>query len=248
MQQLQQKKWDYAVQIFEKLTLELPARDTLLPASHFHLAEAYCAARRTSPGGPGLLATGESFATDTLADFALFRAGRAYQAMWRRPVLDPQYGSDAVATFELLLGLYPKAGSRTPLPRSSTSCRSGRDEGLRERNALPAPEGVRFRHHLHAGRGNEVPKHGPLARCVLATRGGVRRDQVQGRQGGRVQDAPREVPDRPRGSGHVPTGGHAAGGAKSTIAGAGRNDGRDVRPASCRAPAGGFGCLRPPPA
>jgi outer membrane protein assembly factor BamD (BamD/ComL family) len=41
LQQLQLKKWDNAVLIFEKLTLELPARDTLLPASHFHLAEAY---------------------------------------------------------------------------------------------------------------------------------------------------------------------------------------------------------------
>jgi outer membrane protein assembly factor BamD len=107
IQQLQQKKWDYAVQIFEKLTLELPARDTLLPASHFHLAEAY------SRRGEHLLAAqsyarlAESFATDTLADNALYRAGREYQAMWRKPDLDPQYGGEAAATYELLLGLYP---------------------------------------------------------------------------------------------------------------------------------------------
>lgn len=107
VQQLQQRKWDNAVQIFEKLTLELPARDTLLPVSHFHLAEAY------SNRGEHLLAAqsysrlAESFATDTLADEALYRAGREYQAMWRRPVLDPQYGGEAAATFELMLGLYP---------------------------------------------------------------------------------------------------------------------------------------------
>jgi outer membrane protein assembly factor BamD len=107
VQQLQLKKWDYAVQIFEKLTLELPARDTLLPASHFHLAEAY------SNRGEHLLAAqsysrlAESFATDTLADDALYRAGREYQSIWRRPVLDPQYGGEAAATFELMLGLYP---------------------------------------------------------------------------------------------------------------------------------------------
>jgi outer membrane assembly lipoprotein YfiO len=107
VQQLQQKKWDNAVLIFEKLTLELPARDTLLPASHFHLAEAY------SRRGEHLLAAqaysrlSESFATDTLADDAMYLAGRAYQAMWRRPVLDPQHGSNAAATYELLLGLYP---------------------------------------------------------------------------------------------------------------------------------------------
>ena len=27
--------------------------------------------------------------------------------MWRRPVLDPQYGGEAVATYETMLGLYP---------------------------------------------------------------------------------------------------------------------------------------------
>ena len=107
VQQLQLRKWDYAVQIFEKLTLELPARDTLLPASHYHLAEAY------SRRGEHLLAAqsysrlAESFATDSLADDALYQAGREYQAMWRRPVLDPQYGGEAAATYELLLGLYP---------------------------------------------------------------------------------------------------------------------------------------------
>ena len=107
LQQLELKKWDNAVLIFEKLTLELPARDTLLPASHYHLAEAY------SRRGEHLLAAqsysrlAESFATDSLADDALYRAGREYQAMWRRPPLDPQYGSDAAATYELLLGLYP---------------------------------------------------------------------------------------------------------------------------------------------
>lgn len=109
LQNLQAKKWDYAVQIFEKLTLELPARDTLLPASHFHLAEAY------SQRGEHLLAAqsysrlAESFATDSLADEALYRAGKEYQAMWRRPVLDPQYGGLASATFETLLGLYPES-------------------------------------------------------------------------------------------------------------------------------------------
>ena len=29
--------------------------------------------------------------------------------MWRRPVLDPQYGGEAAATYELMLGLYPES-------------------------------------------------------------------------------------------------------------------------------------------
>jgi outer membrane protein assembly factor BamD len=107
LQQLQEKKWDYAVQIFEKLTLELPARDTLLPSSHFHLAEAYSSRGEHLLSAQAYGRLAESFATDTLADNALYRAGREYQAMWRKPVLDAQYGGEAAATFELLLGLYP---------------------------------------------------------------------------------------------------------------------------------------------
>ena len=109
LQQLQLKKWDNAVLIFEKLTLELPARDTLLPASHFHLAEAYSRRGEHLLSAQSYSRLAESFATDSLADDALFRAGREYQAMWRRPVLDPQYGGDAAATYELLLGLYPES-------------------------------------------------------------------------------------------------------------------------------------------
>src|SRR5262245_37239839 len=104
VQQLEQKKWDNAVKIFEKLTLELPARDTLLPASHFHLAEAYSARGEHLLAAQSYSRLAESFATDSLADDALYRAAREFQAMWRKPVLDAQYGSEAVATFETMLG------------------------------------------------------------------------------------------------------------------------------------------------
>lgn len=107
LERLERRKWDNAVQVFEKLTNELPARDTLLPASYFFLAKAY--------GGRGdhLLAAqtyrrmAEAFATDTLADDALYQAGREYQKMWRSPTLDPLYGGEALAAYQELLGLYP---------------------------------------------------------------------------------------------------------------------------------------------
>ena len=107
MQQLETKKWDNAVQIFEKLTLELPARDTLLPAAHFHLAQAYSARGEHLLSAQSYARLAESFATDTLADDALYRAGREFHAMWRRPNLDSQYGGEAVATYEMMLALYP---------------------------------------------------------------------------------------------------------------------------------------------
>lgn len=112
VRQLNIRKYDNAVLVFEKLTLELPARDTLLPLSHFYLAKAH--------GGRGehLLAAqaynrlAESFATDTLADVALYFAGRELQSMWRSPLLDSQYGSEAAATYQQLLGLYPDSRYR----------------------------------------------------------------------------------------------------------------------------------------
>lgn len=107
IQQLQARKWDNAVLIFERLTLELPARDTLLPASHYHLAEAYSRRGEHLLSAQAYSRLAESFATDSLADNALYRAGREYQALWRRPVLDAQYGGEAVVTYETLLGLYP---------------------------------------------------------------------------------------------------------------------------------------------
>jgi outer membrane protein assembly factor BamD len=107
VERLERRKWEHAVQAFEKLTNELPARDTLLPASYFFLAKAYAGR------GDHLLAAqtyrrmAEAFATDTLADDALFQAGREYQKMWRSPSLDPLYGGEALAAYQELLGLYP---------------------------------------------------------------------------------------------------------------------------------------------
>ena len=107
LEQLESRKWDNAVQIFEKLTLELPARDTLLPVSHYHLAKAYSARGEHLLAAQSYSRLAESFATDSLADDALYRAAQEYQQMWRKPTLDPQYGGEAQATYELLMGLYP---------------------------------------------------------------------------------------------------------------------------------------------
>lgn len=112
MEQYQKKKWDNAIQAFEKLTLELPARDTLLPLAHFYLARAH------SRHGDHLLAAqaysrlAESFATDSLADDAIYEAGLEYEKLWRKPVLDAQYGGEALTEFQTLLSLYPDSELR----------------------------------------------------------------------------------------------------------------------------------------
>jgi outer membrane protein assembly factor BamD len=101
------KRWDNAVLAFEKLTTDLPARDTLLPRSHWFLARAH-----EERGEYILAATSysrlvESFPDDTLSDDAALAAARAYRKMWRKPALDPTYGETALATYNTLLGLYP---------------------------------------------------------------------------------------------------------------------------------------------
>lgn len=107
LRQFELHKWDNAIAAFEKLTLDLPARDSLLPRSYWYLATAH------EKQGEHLLAAQsysklvESFPDDSLADDAALEAARSYWKMWRKPALDPTYGETALATYNELLGLYP---------------------------------------------------------------------------------------------------------------------------------------------
>ena len=101
------KRWDNAVAAFDKLTTDLPARDTLLPRAYWYLARAH-----DEHGDHILAATTysrlvESFPDDSLADDAALASARQYRQMWRKPALDPTYGETALATYNTLLGLYP---------------------------------------------------------------------------------------------------------------------------------------------
>jgi outer membrane protein assembly factor BamD len=117
VRELRAGRCDHAVQVYEKLTAELPVRDTLLPSSHFHLAEAHACRGEHLLAAQEYVRLSESFATDSLADKAQYRAGREYQLMWRKPTLDPTYGSEAVAAYQGLLALYPDS----PLRDSATT-------------------------------------------------------------------------------------------------------------------------------
>ncbi len=108
----QARRWQNAVTAFEKLTLDLPARDTLLPPAHFYLAKAHFGRRDYLLAAQSFNRLAESFATDTLADDAKFEAARAYQKLWRKPDLDPNYGELAVATYQELIALYPDSDLR----------------------------------------------------------------------------------------------------------------------------------------
>lgn len=105
--EFQKRKWTNAIAAFEKLTNDLPARDTLLPRSYWYLAQAHGRQREHLLAAQSYSRLFESFPDDTLADDAAMEAARSYRRLWRKPTLDPTYGETALATFNTLLGLYP---------------------------------------------------------------------------------------------------------------------------------------------
>ena len=117
LNEFQRENWDNAIQAFERLTLNLPARDSLLPRSYWYLGLVH------ERKGEHLLAAQtftrltESFPTDTLADDALLRAGRAYASLWRKPELDAGYAQTALSTLQTLQAVYPDSDLRDDAER-----------------------------------------------------------------------------------------------------------------------------------
>ena len=101
------RRWDNAIAAFEKLTTDLPARDTLLPRAHWFLARAHQERGENILAATSFTHLVESFPNDTLADDAALESARSYRKMWRKPSLDPTYGLTAEATYTTLLGLFP---------------------------------------------------------------------------------------------------------------------------------------------
>ena len=103
------KRWDNATKAFERLTTELSPRDPRIATAYFYLAKSQ------EKKGDHLLAAKsysrvyELLPQDTLADDALFASGAAYQKMWRKPVLDAEYGDNAITQYQTLQTLYPES-------------------------------------------------------------------------------------------------------------------------------------------
>lgn len=114
MAQYKGKHYDNSAKAFERLTVELPARDPRVPIAFFYLAKSQ------EKNGERLLAAKsysriyEQFPEDTLADDGLYLSGLAYKAMWRKPELDAEYGQSALAQFQTLIALYPNSSLAGP--------------------------------------------------------------------------------------------------------------------------------------
>ena len=107
MKEYNAKRWENAVRAFDRLVTELSPRDPRIADAYLHLA------RAQEKRGDHLLAAKsysriyELLPQDSLADDALLASGVAYQRMWRKPVLDAEYGENAVTQFQTLQALYP---------------------------------------------------------------------------------------------------------------------------------------------
>lgn len=123
-------RFDNAAKAFEKLTLDLPARDPRLPPSFYYLAQSQ------EKNGENLLAAGtynrlvDAFPQDTLVDDALFLSGRAYEREWRHPELDATYGRSAITAYESLLASYPDS----PFAKRAQDRLTRLDEWLAEKD------------------------------------------------------------------------------------------------------------------
>lgn len=107
LREFQRRKWGNAIQAFEKLTTDLPARDTLLPRAFWYLGTAHRRQREHLLAAQSFTRLYESFLDDSLADDAALEAARSYRTLWRKPGLDPTYGETALSTYNTMLGLFP---------------------------------------------------------------------------------------------------------------------------------------------
>ena len=105
--QYDEEKWGNAITAFERLTFDLPMRDTLLPLAHWYLGHARRNNEERLLAAQSFNRLAEQFPNDTLAEQAMFMAARSYREMWRRPSLDPQYAILAQAQFRLVMGVFP---------------------------------------------------------------------------------------------------------------------------------------------
>jgi len=104
-------RWGKAAPLYERVTLEVPAGDTLAIAAHFRLAECYFGQRSQLQAAREFRKVSDDYPTSGLAPEALLRAGDAYADLWRRPELDPTYGKTALGTYQELLSRYPDAAA-----------------------------------------------------------------------------------------------------------------------------------------
>lgn len=109
LREYQRHHWDNAVSGFEKLTTDLPPRDSLLPRSYWYLASSHEHMDEHLLAAQSYNRLVETFPEDSLADDAALESARSYRRLWRKPELDPTYGEYALSSYNTMIGLYPNS-------------------------------------------------------------------------------------------------------------------------------------------
>jgi outer membrane protein assembly factor BamD len=105
--ELDRKKYDNAQAGFEKLTNDLSTRDPLLPLSFWWLAVTHERRGEFLLAAQSYTRVTETFPDDTLVPGAMLQTARAYQRLWRKPMLDAEQGQRAKAAYEGLTATFP---------------------------------------------------------------------------------------------------------------------------------------------
>jgi outer membrane assembly lipoprotein YfiO len=130
----QKHNWGKASKGFEQLTFQLPARDPLLPLAYFHLGIAHQHLEEYILAAQAFSRVPENFPEDTLAALATFQAGLSYEKLWKRPDLDPDYGTTAISTFQSFIAAYPDSPLRDSAQKQINHLR----EMFAEKNLMTA--------------------------------------------------------------------------------------------------------------
>ncbi len=154
------EKWDDAAVAYERVQLEMRSGDPRIPRARFQLAEVRLRQKSNLQAVREFRRVSDDFSGDSLAPVALVRAGDAYAALWRRPELDPTYGTVALATYQEVVSRFPgtPVGGRRP----DTNCRARGQvcvQGLPERRFLRALQGVRLGGAAAEGPDRQLSSH-----------------------------------------------------------------------------------------
>lgn len=100
-------QWKRATEHFQRVIQEFPPGDPRVSQAHFYLGEVQFARGENLDAVREFRRVSDETPNDPLAPEALARVGDAYAELWKRPELDPTYGTTALAAYNELLSRYP---------------------------------------------------------------------------------------------------------------------------------------------
>ena len=122
--------------VFTRLSGAMQPGDNRLPRLHFFMGEVEMADGNELQAIREFRRVSDETPEDSLASDALLRAGEAYAALWKRPELDPTYGTTALGVFQEVATRYPGT--------SASKRATARTKQLQDRFALKEYENALF--------------------------------------------------------------------------------------------------------